>query len=186
MQAEPLDEQLQIGGDTVRAQAEVLGQVAEEIQAQITGRDAAHPLDPIQPESDISVYPPTPFVWVRDLDSSQPLSPPVVAEGPGPVVSQERSPPLLYCQHQHQPHQSAAKKCSYPFCTSMPIKRRQRKRRAVVVNEDDSYGADGNGDMGGKWAGKRRKGEPAKPHAKWTKEASGKERGEGGTNSEGG
>ena len=152
MQPEPLEEQLQIGG-----------QVTEEIQVQITGRDAEHPLGPIQPESDISTYPPTPFVWTRDLDSSQPLSPPVVVEGPGPVVSQELSSPLPSCQHQHQHqhHQSTAKKCSCPFCASMPIKRRQRKRKAVVVSEDAAYDADGNGDMGGKRAGKRRKGEPA-------------------------
>ena len=47
----------------------------------------------------------------------------------------------------------------------------------MVVNEDAAYGADGNGDMGGKRAGKRHKGEPAKPRAKRTKEASGKRKG---------
>ena len=177
MQPEPLDEQLQIGGDMVKAQAEGLGQVAEEIQVQVTGQDAEHPLDSIQPESDISTYPPTPFVWARDPDSSQPLSPPVVTEGPGPVASQELTSPLPSCQHQHHHHQSAAKKCSCPFCASMPIKRRQRKRKAVVVNEDTAYGADGHGDMGGKRSGKRHMGEPARPRAKRTKEASGKRKG---------
>ena len=124
MQIEPLDEQLQIGGDMVKAQAEVVGQVAEEIQVQVTGRDPEHPLDPIRPESEILAYPSTPFVQARDLHSSQPLSPLVVAKGPGLVVSQELSSPLSYCQHQHQPHQSAAKECSCPFCASMSIKRR--------------------------------------------------------------
>ena len=121
-----LDEQLQIGGDMDKAQAEVLGQVAEEIQVRVTGRDPEHPLDPIRPESDILASPSTPFVQARDLDSSQPLSPLVVAESLGPVVSQEFSSPLSYCQHQHQHQhqQSAAKECSCPFCASMPIKRR--------------------------------------------------------------
>ena len=164
----------------VKAQAEGLGQVAEEIQVQITVRDPEHPLDSIQPaESDIPAYPPTPFVWARDPDSSQPLSPPVVAEGPGPIVSQELTSSLPSCQHQHQHQhqQSAAKKCSCPFCASMPIKRRQRKRKAVVVNEDAAYGADGHGDMGEKRAGKRHKGDPARPRTKRTKEASGKRKG---------
>ena len=101
MQTEPLDEQLRIGGDMVKAQAEVLGQVAAEIQVQVTGRDSEHPLDPIRPESDMPAHPSTPCVQARDLDSSQPLSPLVVTKGPGPVVSQELPFPLSYCQHQH-------------------------------------------------------------------------------------
>ena len=55
--------------------------------------------------------------------------------------------------------------------------RETRKRKAVVVNEDTAYGADGNGDMGGKRSGKRHKSESAKSRAKRTKEASGKMKG---------
>ena len=105
------------------------------------------------------------------------LSPPVVAEGPGPVISQERSSSLPYCQHQHQPHQSATKKCPCPFCASMPIQRRQRKRKAVVVNEETAHDADGNWDMGGKRSRKRHKGERAKQRAKRTKKRAGKGKG---------
>ena len=53
MQIKPLSEQLQLGDDMVKAQVEALGQVAEKIQVQVTGRDPEHPLDPIRPESDI-------------------------------------------------------------------------------------------------------------------------------------
>ena len=167
----------------VKAQAEVLGQVAAEIQVQVTGRDPEYPLDPIRPELEIPAYPSTLFVQARDLDSSQPLSPLVVAKGPGPIVSQQLSSPLSYCQH--QPHQSAAKKCSCPFCASIPTKSRQRNRKAVVVNEDAAYGTDGNGDMGGKGLGRgTRAGRPNRvPDERRERE---KERGERGGNGEGG
>ena len=81
----------------VKAQAEVLGQVAGGIPVQLTGRDRRypeHPLDPIRPESNIPAYPSTPFVQARDLDLSQPLSPLVVAEGRD--QSYHKGSPLLY------------------------------------------------------------------------------------------
>ena len=81
----------------VKAQAEVLGQVAEEIQVQVTGRDRRypeHPLDSIRPESDMLAYPSTLFVQARDLDLSQPFSPLVVTEGRD--QSYHKSSPLLY------------------------------------------------------------------------------------------
>ena len=101
MQIKPLSEQLQLGGDMVKAQAEVLGQVAEKIQVQVTRRDPEHPLDPIRPATRIRHLSKHEILILRSL------SPPVVAEGPGPVVSQELSSPLPYFQHQR--HRSAAK-----------------------------------------------------------------------------
>ena len=56
-----------------RHKAEVLGQVAEEIQAQVTGWVAEHRHDPIQPEPDIPAHSSTPLVQARGLNSAQPL-----------------------------------------------------------------------------------------------------------------
>ena len=55
--------------------------------------------------------------------------------------------------------------------------RRQRKSKAVVVNEDTAHGADGNRGTGGKRSRKGHKGERANPRAKRTKEPSGKKKG---------
>ena len=94
MQTEPLDEQLQIGGDTAAAQAEVLGQVAEEIQVQVTGRVAEHCHDPIQPESDMPAHSSTRLCRheILILRSLSPLqSSPKVQD-----QSYHKSSPLLY------------------------------------------------------------------------------------------
>ena len=54
MQIEPLDGHLQIDIDVVEARAEMVCQVAEEIQVQGTGRTPG-PLDALQPESTLRV-----------------------------------------------------------------------------------------------------------------------------------
>jgi hypothetical protein len=166
VQIEPLDGHLQIDGDLVNADTEVVGQQAGELQVQITGQAPEIPFDPQQ-----------------SLEPSLPLSPSVVLQDLGPVTSQRLSslPPPF----QHPSHQHAAKKCPCPFCVSLPIKGRERKRKAVVINEDTVCSADGgsNGDAKAAQKGpvKRRKSESAnaKPRTKRTKEPSRKKKGAG-------
>ena len=51
-------------------------------------------------------------------------------------------------------------------------------QRKIIVDEDTAHGADGNGNgnPGGKWSGRRQKGDPAKQRSKPTKEPSMKKR----------
>jgi hypothetical protein len=164
VQIEPLDGHLQIE-DT-----EVVGQQAGELQVQITGQAPEIPFDPQQ-----KLEPSLPFPL--------PLSPSVVLQDLGPVTSQRFSslPPPF----QHPSHQHAAKKCPCPFCVSLPIKGRERKRKAVVIDEDTVCAADGSSSGNPKAAQKgpvkRRKSESAnaKPRTKRAKEPSRKKKGVG-------
>jgi hypothetical protein len=117
------------------------------------------------------------------------IEPVVVKDpGPGPVVSQQLPSPPFPLPLLHPSHQHATEKCPCPFCAS-PTKSHQRKRKAVVIDEDTAHVANGtkNGDgntahVSGKRPGKRRKSEPSKPakpraSAKRTKEPSRRKRG---------
>ena len=178
VQIEPLDGHLQIDddGDMVKAHDEVVCQVAEEIQVQVTGRTPGILLDDTQPESTLHVNPFASLAPEQNLEPSHPLSPPVIFHDLGPVAPQR--PYSLSSSFQHPSPQHAAKKCPCPFHVSMPTKKRERKRKAVVVNEDTVHVADehGNGDeeTAQKRPVKRRKSESAnaKPRTKRTKEPS--------------
>ena len=137
----------QVQIDMVKVHAEVVDQLAEAIQVQITGQAPEIPLDPVQPEYLVHIKPSNPE---PNLEPSLPLPPPVVPQDLSPVASQRLSsfsPPF-----QHSSHQHALEK--YP-CVSLPIKGRERKRKAVVINEDTVHGVDGDGNGDAKAAQKR-------------------------------
>ena len=179
VQIEPLDGH----GDVAKAHAEVVYQVAEEIQVQVTGRKPGIPLDAVQPESTLRVNPSESLTPEQKSEPSHPLSPPVIFQDLDPAASQRLS--SLSPSFQHPSRQYTAEKCPCPFHVSMPTKKRERKRKAVVINEDTVYASDENGDGDAKTAQKRpvkrRKSESAnaKPRTKRTKEPSRKRKGVG-------
>ena len=133
VQIEPLDGRLQIDGDgdVVKAHDEVVCQVAEEIQVQVTGRTPGIPLDDIQPESTLHVNPSTSLGPEQNMEHSHPLSPPVIFRDLGPVASQWL--PSLSPSFQHPFHQHAAKKCPCPFRVSMPTKKRGKPPLSMKI-----------------------------------------------------
>ncbi len=155
VQIEPLDGHLQIDGDVnvVKAHDEMVCQVAEEIQVQITERTPGIPLDDIQPESTLHRNHSESLAPEQNLEPPHPLSPPVIFHDPGPVASQRLS--SLSPSFQRPSHQHAAKKCPCPFRVTMATRKRERKRKAVVINEDTVHAADESGNGGGKTAQKR-------------------------------
>ena len=80
VQIEPLDGYLQIdgNGDVVKAHDEVVCQVVEEIQVQITGRTPGILLDDTQPESTLHVNS-TSLTPEQNLEPFGPLSPAVIS-----------------------------------------------------------------------------------------------------------
>ena len=88
----------------------------------------------------------------------------------------------LFSPFQHPSHQHAAKKCPCPFCVSLPLKGRERKRKAVVINDDPVHTVDGDKDGDAKVAQKRpvkkQKSESAdaKPRTKRAKDPSRKKK----------
>ena len=116
----------------------------------------------------------------QNLEPSLPLSPPVVLQYLGPITSQRfasLSPPF-----QHPSHQHAAKKCHCLFCVSLPLEGRERKRKAVVINNDPVHTVDGDRNGDAKMAQtrpvKKQRSEPAdaNPRTKRAKEPSRKKK----------
>jgi len=141
---------------------------AEELQVQITGQapEILKPSKSLAPE--------------QNLEPFHPLSPPAVLQDLGPITSQRfasLSPPF-----QHPSHQHAAKKCPCLFCVPLPLKGRERKRKAVVINDDPVHTVyrDRNGDakVAQKRPVKSQKSESAdaKPRTKRAKEPSRKKK----------
>ena len=140
----------QVQIDMVKAHAEMVSQLVEEIQVQITGQAPEVPLDPVQPEYVVRIEPSKAGPTEPNLEPSLPPSPPVVPQDLSPVASQRLS--SLSPPFQHSSHQHAVNKCPY---VSLPIKGRERKRKAVVINEDTVNGVDGDSHGDAKVAQKR-------------------------------
>ena len=130
MQIEPPDGHLQNDGDMVKADAEVVCQVAEENQVQVLDEHPGSLWTPFHQnlhyESIIlSLWPPrkfgafsSSFSFIHFLESGS-----------------SRIPTTLFSFSvlQHQSHQHAAMKCPCPLCVSMPTKKHERKSNAVVI-----------------------------------------------------
>ena len=94
------------------------------------------PLDPVQPESILCVDP------SKSPSKFRPF-PPSFTSGHSPRSgsSSITTPQFPLCHH-------ATKKCLRPFWVSMPIKSREQKKKAVVLDEVTMNAADGNGSGG--------------------------------------
>ena len=144
-------------------------------------KEFKNPIDPVQQDSILCVNPPESLAPKQNLEPSHRPSPPVTLHDLGPVASQ--LPPSLSLSFQHPSHRHAAKKCPRPFCVSMPMKKREQKGKAIVINEGIVHAADGDGNGNAKVAQKRpvqrRKSEcaNAKPRTKLMKEPSRKKKG---------
>jgi len=135
VQIERLNGHLQIDGDMVKAHAEVVGQLAEELQVQITGQAPEIPLD-LKPSKSLA---PEQNLEPSSFPSSR-------SPGPGPnhitTIPSPFSPLLTSISPTRR------KEMPLPVLCVLAAQGRERKRKAVVINDDPVhtvYG-DRNGD----------------------------------------
>jgi len=164
VQIEPLDGHLQINGDMVKAHAEV-GQLAAELQVQITGQAPEIPLD-LKPSKSLA---PEQNLEPSSFPSSRSL-------GPG----RDHITTILSLFSPLPTSISPTRRKEMPL--PVLFKGRERKRKAVVINDDPVHTVDGDKDGDAKVAQKRpvkkQKSESAdaKPRTKRAKDPSRKKK----------